>query len=216
MSEANGDTFERLVGLFRCIVADPPWPIRWSGGAAWRTNGRGERHLNKRFKKALDYPTMPVNDICALDVGRLAAPDSVLWLWVTDRFALEGAGAAVARAWGFEPIRYLVWQKTGIGMGVCPRASHELCMVCKRGKSIWLRRDVPSVHKWGLVYENGARKHSAKPAGFFDLASTCTPGPYLELFARERRLGWEAWGNEVTSTVNVEANAEHHARSEAE
>jgi N6-adenosine-specific RNA methylase IME4 len=197
---------DALVGLFSCIVADPPWPIRWSGGAAWRTNGRGERHLNKRFKKALDYPTMPVADICALNVGRLAAPDSVLWLWVTDRFALEGAGAAVARAWGFEPIRYLVWQKTGIGMGHCPRASHELCMVCRRGRNIWQRRDVPSVQRWGLVYENGARKHSAKPPAFFDLASTCTPGPYLELFARERRLGWEAWGNEVNSTVTVEAN----------
>jgi N6-adenosine-specific RNA methylase IME4 len=173
-------------GEFRCIVADPPWPVRWSGGAAWRA---------------------PVADICALDVRRVSAPDCVLWLWVTDRVALEGAGAAVARAWGFQPIRFLVWRK-GFGMGNCPRAAHELCVVCRRGKSLFRRRDVGSVQKWKMVYENGARKHSAKPGGFFDLAATCSPGPYLEMFARERRLGWEAWGDQVGSTVEIGRKAE--------
>lgn len=140
---------------------------------------------------------MPVQEICDLPVGHLSARDAVLWLWVTDRFALEGAGAAVARAWGFEPIRFLVWQKTGIGMGNCPRAAHELCLVCSRGKSIFTRKDVGSVQTWKLVYENGARKHSAKPDGFFDLALTCSPGPYLEMFSRSARLGWDTWGDEA-------------------
>jgi N6-adenosine-specific RNA methylase IME4 len=190
---------------YRTIVADPPWPIRWSGGAAWRTNGRGERHLNKRFKKALDYPTMPVQDICDLPIADLADADSVLWLWVTDRFALEGAGAAVARAWGFEPNGFLVWEKTGLGMGNCPRKSHELVISCTRGRSVFTRKDVPSVHLWKLVYENGARKNSAKPDGFFDLVTTCSPGPYLELFARRQRLGWDTWGNEALQHVELTA-----------
>lgn len=194
------------------IVADPPWPIRWSGGAAWRTNGRGERHLNKRFKKALDYQTMPVQDICDLPVADLAERDAVLWLWTTDRFALEGAAAAVARAWGFEPNRFFVWQKSGLGMGNCPRAAHELALVCVRGKSIFTRKDVPSVIHFKFIYEqtlnqNGrrtsARKHSAKPDGFFDLAASCSPGPYLELFARRQRLGWDTWGDEALEHVQI-------------
>jgi N6-adenosine-specific RNA methylase IME4 len=189
--------------LYRTIVADPPWPIRWTGGAAWRTNGRGERHLNKRFKKPLDYPTMPVADICKMDVGALAEKDATLWLWITDRFALEGAGAAVARAWGFEPLRFLVWQKTGMGLGNCPRAAHELVLVCARGKRIFQRKDVGSVQRWKLVYENGARKHSAKPEGFIDLVETCSPGPYLEIFARRQRLGWHTWGNQCERNVDI-------------
>ena len=197
---------------YRTIVADPPWPIRWSGGAAWRTNGRGERHLNKRFKKALDYRTMPVDDICALPVTELAEADAHLYLWITDRFALEGCGAAVARAWGFEPIRFLVWAKSGIGMGVFPRAAHELVLVCRRGTLPFQVRDVGSVQRWGLVYENGGRKHSAKPEGFIDLVERASPGPYLELFARRQRMGWDTWGDECFQSVALSARPMEDAR----
>jgi N6-adenosine-specific RNA methylase IME4 len=188
---------------YRTIVADPPWPIRWSGGGAWRTNGRGERHLNKRFKKALDYPTMPVTEIAALNVVELAESDSHLYLWCPDRYALEGAAAQVARAWGFEPCRFIVWEKTGFGLGVFPRAAHELVLVCKRGRLPYQIRNAGSVQRWGLVYENGARKHSAKPEGFFDLIERASPGPYLELFARRQRPGWDSWGNECECSVEI-------------
>lgn len=190
---------------YRTIVADPPWPIRWSGGAAWRTNGRGERHLNKRFKKPLDYSTMPVADIAALPIGDLAEKDAHLYLWATDRFALEGAAAAVARAWGFEPCRFLVWHKTGMGLGVFPRAEHELVLLAKRGKLPYCVNDVGSVQRWKLVYENGARKHSAKPDGFYDLVERASPGPYLELFARRHRFFWDVWGNESANTAEMPA-----------
>lgn len=189
-----------MSGLYRTIVADPPWPIRWSNGGAWRTNGRGERHRNKRFRVPLDYPTMPVQDICDLPVRELAESNAVLWLWVTDRFALEGAGAAVARAWGFEPLRFLVWEKHELGMGNCPRGSHELCLVCTRGRSLFTRRDVRSVQRW-----KGRKQHSAKPDGFFDLIVDCSPGPYLELFARRQRLGWDSWGDEALCHVEMPA-----------
>lgn len=190
---------------FKTIVADPPWPIAWSGGAAWRTNGRGERHLNKQFKKPLSYPTMPVADICAMPVAALAEVDAVLWLWTTDRFALEGAAASVARAWGFEPLRFFVWDKPGMGLGNCPRPSHELCLVCARGKRIFQRKDVRSIQRYKLVYENGARKHSAKPEGFFELVESCTPGPYLEIFARRQRARWSTWGNQCACDVDLGA-----------
>lgn len=183
---------------YSTIVADPPWPIRWSGGGAWKTNGRGERHRNKRHGVPLDYPTMSVQAICDLPVAELAEPDAVLWLWVTDRFALEGAGAAVARAWGFEPLRFLVWEKNTIQMGNCPRGAHELAIACTRGKSIFTRKDVRSVQKWAAP-----KRHSAKPDGFYDLALTCSPGPYLEMFARTQRLGWDTWGNEAFEHVEI-------------
>lgn len=181
---------------YRTIVADPPWPIRWQGGAAYRTNGRGERHLNKRFKKKLDYKTMAVNEIAALSVSNYVEDDAHLYLWTPDRFALEGAAASVARAWGFEPGRFLIWQKSGFG------AQHELVLVCKRGRLPYAVNNIGSVQLWKLVYECGGRKHSAKPEGFFDLVERASPGPYLELFARRQRLGWHTWATKLLTTSN--------------
>lgn len=193
---------------YRTIVADPPWPIRWTGGAAWRTNGRGERHLNHRFKKALDYPTMPVEQIAALQVSDLAEADAHLYLWAPDQYVLDGTAAAVARAWGFKARpRLLVWKKRGYGLGTFPRPQHELALVCKRGRLPFRVCDVGSVQEWKLVYEGGARKHSAKPEGFQDLVERASPGPYLELFARRQRLGWHTWGNEAFNHVAMETPA---------
>lgn len=188
---------------YKTIVADPPWPIKWNGGPAFRVNGRGERHANLKFKKSLDYQTMPVKTISELNVPSLTESDCVLWLWTPDRFAFEGTACMVALAWQFKPIRFLVWEKAGMALGNCPRPSHELCLVCSKGRSLFSRKDVRSVQYWKIPYENGARKHSAKPDGFFDLVQSCCPGPYLELFARQQRLGWDSWGNECLNHVTL-------------
>jgi N6-adenosine-specific RNA methylase IME4 len=83
-------------------------------------------------------------------------------------------------------------------MGNCPRGSHELSLVCTRGKSLFTRKDVRSVQKW-----HGRKQHSAKPDGFFDLAMTCSPGPYLSMFERRQRLGWDTWGDEALCHVDL-------------
>jgi len=189
------------VTLYRTIVADPPWPITWSMGTT-RVNGRGERH--RTIKRDLGYPTMSIEDICALPVSDLAEPDAHLYLWVTPKLNREGVGAAVARAWGFEVFSELVWAQVNFGLGTFPRPGHEPVLVCRRGKLPFNRRDVHSVQTWDHPRDGKRGKiHSAKPDAFLDLVESASPGPYLELFARRKRFGWHVWGNEVDSDVDL-------------
>lgn len=186
---------------YRTIVADPPWPFEWSGGGAYRANGRGERHLNHKFKKGLAYRTMPLAEIAGLPVAEMAQSDAHLYLWVPDTHLVEGHAALVARAWGFEPGRLIVWAKRGYGLGRFPRPAHEALLVCRRGSLPFAVADEGSVQAWKQPYENGARKHSAKPEGAYDLIERASPGPYVELFARRARLGWDYWGDESLGTA---------------
>ncbi len=187
---------------YRTIVADPPWPILWTMGMT-RVNGRRERH--RVLKRALGYPTMSIDCIAALPVQDMAEDDAHLYLWIPDRFLIEGDGARVARAWGFRPGRTLVWAKTGFGLGTFPRPQHESLIVCKRGKLPFNVNNVGSVHTWKYAYEHGARVHSRKPDGAIDLIEQVSPGPYVELFSRRHRLGWDVWGNESANTAEMPA-----------
>lgn len=173
------------------------------GGGAYRINGRGERHLNQKFKRGLEYRTMPLDDIAALPIESVVDVDANLFLWIPDCHLVEGHGARIARAWGFEPQRAIVWAKSGYGLGRFPRPQHEIMLVCRRGNLRFQVADEGSVQHWGLVYENGARKHSAKPDASLDLIERASPGPYLELFARRARLGWDYWGNESLQTIEL-------------
>jgi N6-adenosine-specific RNA methylase IME4 len=188
---------------YRTIVADPPWPFEWNGGGAYRQNGRGERHLNHKFKKGLTYKTMSIEDIATLPVSKMAEPDAHLYLWIPDCHLLEGHGATVARAWGFDPGRLIIWKKTGYGLGAFPRPQHEALIVCRRGKLPFQVRDQGSVQTFGNPYENGARLHSAKPDGMLDLIERASPGPYVELFARRARFGWDYWGDQSLGTAEM-------------
>lgn len=185
------------------IAADPPWPIEWRGGSA-RRDGRGV--VRYGGKVALPYKPMSIDDICALPVDRVAAADAHLYLWIPDRFLVEGVAARVARAWGFKPGRCIVWwAKRGYGLGTFPRPAHEALVVCKRGSLPFAVSNEGSVQEWKQPYERGARKHSAKPEGAYDLIERASPGPYLELFARRGRLGWDHWGDEALQTAELMA-----------
>jgi N6-adenosine-specific RNA methylase IME4 len=189
---------------YRTIVADPPWPIKW------KLSGDAPNRLGKRYprlKTGLGYSTMALADIEALPVADLAAPDAHLFLWIADRFLIDGAAARIVAAWGFKRPRLFVWQKTNFGLGTFPRQQHESCVVAVRGSLPFAVRNVGSVQTWPAVYEAGTKqvrkKHSAKPPAFLDLVERVSPGPYLELFARDRRIGWDVWGNEVDSDVEL-------------
>jgi N6-adenosine-specific RNA methylase IME4 len=195
---------------YRTIVADPPWPQHYNGGG--RRKGGGSTWSHGRYYTAvrspgLGYETMTVDAICALAVAELAEDDAHLYLWIPDRFLIEGDGARVCRAWGFRPGRTLVWHKPNWGLGTFPRPQHESVIVAKRGSLPYALRDVGSVQEWKQVYERAGRvmskKGSAKPDGFVDLVERASPGPYLELFARRQRLGWDTWGDEALEHVEL-------------
>lgn len=186
------------------LVADPPWPFEWNGGGAYRENGRGERHLNHKFKKGMPYQTMSIEDIAALPVEGMAAEHAHLFLWIPDAHLIAGHGFTISRAWGFEPGRLLIWHKTGFGLGKFPRPQHEALIVCRRGNLPFTVTDTGSVQRWKLPYENGSRAHSRKPDGAIDLIERASPGPYVELFARRARFGWDYWGDESLGTATME------------
>lgn len=177
---------------YRTIVADPPW-IQPTGGpdlraAAW--NDRPSR---------LPYPSMSAAEISALPVAEHAEKDAHLYLWTTNHH-LEGS-YDVARAWDFEPSCVLVWAKTprGIGMGGAFTITTEFVLFCRRGS---LKAKARTDSTW-WQWKRGT--HSQKPEGFLDLVESVSPGPYLELFARRNRLGWNTWGNEAINHVELPA-----------
>lgn len=173
------------MGEYRTIVADPPWDLG-SVNAGWKTTS------NLR----LPYPTMTLDEIRALPVAALAESSAHLYLWTVTsvlRHSFE-----VVEAWGFKPKQVLVWCKPGLGSGMRFRQNVEYVIFGTKGSGLPItRRDVGTWHLWPRG------KHSAKPEAFLDLVEQVSPGPYLELFARRDRLGWDTWGNESLGTAQM-------------
>lgn len=170
-------------GGYRTVVADPPWPILGPGG------GRS------RVKPA--YPLMQLEQIKLLGVADAVASDAHLYLWTTQQFVC--AARQVAEAWGFAPAVLHVWCKPGLGAGGRFRPNTEFFWFCQRGydRLPVTRRDVGTWHSW----KRGP--HSAKPDEFFALVESVSPGPYLELFSRRERGGWDSWGDESANSSGL-------------
>jgi N6-adenosine-specific RNA methylase IME4 len=171
-------------GPYRVIYADPPWDIG-------QTGARGaSRH----------YDLLNLDNIKGMGeaVQVLAAPDSVLLLWVTNN-ALP-AGLAVMEAWGFRYVSNAAWDKYYMGLGNYVRNSHELLLLGIRGKV------TPKFRGQRSVLHFPRMEHSVKPAEMYPMIERLFDGPYLELFARSRpnsQSKWSIWGNECDSDVSL-------------
>lgn len=176
-------------GTYHCIVADPPWRLDTGPDIIGGTGERGHDHL--------DYDQMSLEEIQALPIETLAAPDAHLYLWTTNRY-IEHA-YAIARAWGFKPSALLVWCKKpqGVGLGDTFRQTAEFILFARRG-SLTARRIVERT--W---FEWPRGKHSVKPDAFYELVESVTPAPYLDLFARRARPNWTVWGAEAPAVTGV-------------
>ena len=156
-------------GKFQVIVADPPWQYESGGG--------------------LPYPTMDIEQIKSIRVGEIADDNSILWLWTTNahlRVAFE-----VVEAWGFKYDTLLTRVKDRMGKGARLRGQTEHCILAVRGKPVFLNG------KYGTYLEAKRREHSRKPDEFYQMVEATCPGRKLELFARQKRVGWEAFGNDI-------------------
>lgn len=173
---------------FRTILADPPWQFQN------RTGKVAPEH--KRLNR---YGTMSLDDIKALPVESAAGDTAHLYLWVPN--ALLPEGLAVMKAWGFHYKSNIVWQKIrkdggpdGRGVGFYFRNVTELLLFGVRGKNA--RTLAPGRSQVNTIATR-KREHSRKPDEQFELIQSCSPGPYLELFARGERPGWAVWGNQA-------------------
>lgn len=173
---------------YRTIVADPPWRYRSTLPAF---ANQGDR------RSAVPYDTMTVGEIAALPVGEWAERDAHLYLWATNTH-LPSAWD-IARAWGFEYSTLLVWCKRPRGFAGFPtyNVCTEYVLFCRRGKLAASERIDRNWWEWPR------QSHSAKPEAFLDLVEQVSPGPYLEMFARRARLGWDYWGDESLQTAVV-------------
>jgi N6-adenosine-specific RNA methylase IME4 len=187
------------VKRYRTIVADPPWEFVWNGAPG----GRRRNQTDDGYKK------MPLSWI--MEAGRylpLGCGGATLFLWTTQDVLHRGDAWKVAGAWGFgERVGEFIWRKPNFGAGAFPRIGHETCVIYKRGRGSLkpdAPRDVHSVQTWAQDYSNNSgKKHSAKPDGLYDLIEQAHEGPYLELFARRARFGWDYWGDQSLGTAEM-------------
>lgn len=189
--------------LYRTIVADPPWEQPDSGARTQSTAGNWKgKWLG--YVSEIPYARMTLAEIAALPVADLAEPDAHLYLWTTNRFLEDSY--TVARAWGFRFSTLLTWCKApmGIGLGGAYTITNEYVLYCRRGSLAPKQRADSTWWQFKRPYnENGAPAHSRKPDGFLDVVEAVSPGPYLEMFARRQRLGWDTWGNEALEHVEI-------------
>lgn len=187
-SPSDSDVFAGLSGPYSTLVVDPPWMYQkqpgLKTGSVMRAMAEGQ------------YTTMTNEEIAALPVASIANPQAHLYLWCTNpglyggRFS-DVTPADIAAAWGFRYVTMLTWVKPGAGgMGWYFRGQTEHVLFATRGDlGISAERREPN------VIDSRRTGHSQKPAAFFDLVERVSPGPYVELFAREPRLGWDSWGH---------------------
>lgn len=178
---------------YNIIYADPPWSYRvWNN----KENGRSaESH----------YPTMSIGDIKALPVSQIAARDCILFLWITFPMLQEAWG--VMEAWGFTyKTAAFVWVKQCrksenlfLGLGYWTRSNAEVCLLATRGRPRRVSRNVKQIILSHL--EEHSKKPEAARSRIVELAGDL---PRIELFARQASPGWDVWGNEVNSTIELD------------
>lgn len=178
-------------GGYRTVYADPPWRF---------TNRTGK--VAPEHRRLDRYDTMPTGAIRALPVADVLAPEAHLYLWVPN--ALLPEGLDVLAGWGFRYVSNLVWAKRrkdggpdGRGVGFYFRNVTELILFGVRGSL----RTMPAGRRQVNMIETRKREHSRKPDEAYTVIESCSPGPYLELFARYPRPGWVSWGAEAAAQV---------------
>ena len=183
------EDFQKQCGRLRSrtVLADPPWQF---------TNRTGK--VAPEHKRLNRYGTLQLDDIKAIPVGAACAEAAHLYLWVPN--ALLQEGLEVMSAWGFTYKTNLVWHKIrkdggpdGRGVGFYFRNTTELILFGIRGSM----RTLPPGRTQVNILKTRKREHSRKPDELYDLIESCSPGPYLELFARgQHSKKWKVWGNQ--------------------
>jgi len=181
------DSYSKLISCdklpYRCVVADPPWqPIMAKINSPASGIGAPKASPQRHYK------TLSVDEIIQFKPPSMKK--SHLYLWVINQHI--DWGYEVARAWGFEPLQMLSWCKPGLGVGRF-QCNTEHVLICRKGS----RQGNAFGPTNGTHFSWARGKHSEKPKSFYDLVEKTSPGPYLEMFARDNRINWDVFGNEL-------------------
>ena len=181
------DLLKAVTARFWTILIDPPWRF---------TNRTGK--VGPEHKRLHRYRTMTFEEIAALPMEKLGLPKSHLYLWCPNALLLEAL--TIMKAWGFTYKTNIVWYKVrkdggpdGRGVGFYFRNVTELLLFGVKGN---LRTLTPGRRQVNILISR-KQEHSRKPEEVYSLIEGCSPGPYLELFARKKKPGWTQWGDEL-------------------
>lgn len=177
-SHASKKPLEIPEGIFNIIYCDPPWQYDFA-----ETDNR---------KIENQYPTMTVDELCGMQLPTIS-DNALLLMWATAPKLCEAL--RVIEAWGFEYKTHCIWDKGKIGMGYWFRGQHELLLVATKGN---FSPPTPE-NRNSSIYNEDRQRHSQKPDFYYDWIDKSFEGQKIELFARIKRHGWEAWGNESVS-----------------
>ena len=176
---------------YKCIVVDPPWDQGKTGKRAVRPNQGTD----------LDYPTMSIDEIADLPVREWADDEAFLWLWATNSRSRSSGKPILVHAfelmehWGFRYYTTLTWDKA---TGPCPFGPYQIttehCLFGYRGRCVFPKE---SLGKMKTAFAAPVTRHSEKPSVLYEHVSRYFGGPCLDMFARRRHPGFDAWGNQV-------------------
>ncbi len=169
---------------YKTILADPPWYQRGGG----KIKRGADRHYT-----ILKEPQ--IKKIMSEQLDGNVADDAHLYLWVANNHLQEGL--RIIEHLGFRYITNIVWAKSRFGLGRYFRGQHEICLFATKGRGWGCRTDLNNVSSLLGKDLISPSRHSAKPAEMYDLIETRSEGPYIELFARNKRPGWNSWGDEI-------------------
>jgi N6-adenosine-specific RNA methylase IME4 len=182
-------------GPYRVGTGDPAWPYEM-------------REQDPSHRGVRPYPSMSIEQICALDVASLMAKDAIFFLWVPNFHLVQGVAATVLRAWGFEPKTLVTWVKNRAGNGDWLRSQTEQAVMATRGKPI------VTLTNQTTVLHAPVRGHSVKPVEFYALVESVCPAPrYCELFSRGYRHSerWDLHGDEANGRFQPPSPSEESA-----
>lgn len=190
MNKQTSDNLLQFVSgkRYKTIYADPPWQFQ---------NRTGK--VAPEHKRLSRYETMSLDEIKALPVSEIAEEKSHLYLWIPN--ALLPDGLEVMKAWGFEYKTNIIWEKVrhdgqpdGRGVGFYFRNVTEILLFGVKGSK---NRTLDPARSQVNLLRTMKREHSRKPDEMVSIIEACSPGPYIELFARGNRPGWDMWGNQA-------------------
>ncbi len=175
---------------FPTILADPPWAFK-----VWSKKGEGRSAVKH-------YPVMSLERIKKIPIQKFSAEDCALFLWISSPMLKQGLLVMKSWQFTFKTVAF-VWVKTNqslgffMGDGYWTRANAELCLLGTKGHPKGKNADVSQ------IIMSVRRKHSQKPDAIYPSIERLVSGPYLEMFARRKHKGWNVWGNEVKSDIEL-------------
>ena len=191
---------------YKCILADPPWDY-----GDRKKYGKEFDYKKRQYKKTIfgggaddNYNLMSTEDICSLPVKEITDENSVLFLWSTFPKLVESF--KVIESWGFSyKTLGFNWVKLNkdktpfLGVGYYTRSNSEVCLFATKGTN------KPKTHSISsILFTHRFRQHSRKPDIVYLLIERLFDGPYLELFSRRQKEGWDVWGNQIESNFSFE------------